>query len=793
MKLAPEILEAIIEQACDGFSLVTAEGDYIYANRRFCELAGYSHDELLSMTVKDLVPDPEEKLLFSTIVTGNTGSRRGKLLGKDGTTVAVEVSGNPVEIAGKHLILGIFRDLSAINQAEAERDAVHIRYQSLFDNSPVPLWEEDLSEIKTLINHLQEQGVNDLATHFTTHYEAAQKCARLVKILDVNQAALNLHGAASKSELMAGLDKVFTEKSYSIFLDELVALSTGQNRISLEGQVKRFDGTQVDVIITTFLLPGYEENWSRALVSIVDITDLKRLQNHLEEAQRLARLGSWEFDLILNDLWWSPEVYRIFEMDPERFHPTYEGLLNAIHPDDRDQVNQAYSLHIKDDVPFDNIHRLQLINPDGSKRIRYVHECCKTARDAQGRALRSVGTTQDITTQILAEQAAKKQQEKMEHVQRLESLGVLAGGIAHDFNNLLTAIMGHASLARSKPKSGPAVDGHLNAIEETSRRAADLCNQMLAYSGRGKFKVLPLNLSELVDGMVRLLEVSIHKKVLVQYDLAANLPAIMADMAQIQQVIMNLVINANEAIGDNSGSIMLSTGLMNVDQDYLNTLYLQQDIIKPGPHVTLEISDTGKGMDAQTLQRLYEPFFTTKFTGRGLGMSAVQGIVHGHKGVIKVDTEEGKGTTFKVLFPIAEIPAQPLESGSTAPIDHQQGSGLILVVDDEESVRQIAAMILERSGYKTLTAYDGLDALSKLRENVDGVDCVLLDMTMPNLGGEQTFLEMVKIKPGLRVLLSSGYNEQTVTRKLLDKGLAGFIQKPYTRATLLDKVAEIMK
>jgi len=246
----------------------------------------------------------------------------------------------------------------------------------------------------------------------------------------------------------------------------------------------------------------------------------------------------------------------------------------------------------------------------------------------------------------------------LEHTQRLESLGVLAGGIAHDFNNLLTAILGNAGLARRRTPENSPITANLKHIEDASERAADLCKQMLAYSGKGKFIVIPINLSTLITDITKLLSISITKNVSLRTDLDAALPAIEADKAQMQQVIMNLVINASEAIAEDNGNIVIHTGVMDADASYLQTTHID-DPLPSGSYVFMEISDDGCGMDQQTQKKLFDPFFTTKFAGRGLGMSAILGIVRGHRGAIKVYSEAGKGTTFKVLFPVAAGIASP--------------------------------------------------------------------------------------------------------------------------------------
>ncbi len=384
--------------------------------------------------------------------------------------------------------------------------------------------------------------------------------------------------------------------------------------------------------------------------------------------------------------------------------------------------------------------------------------------------------------------AELERNKQLEHTQRLESLGILAGGIAHDFNNILTAIMGNAAMAnRGLEQSNPARE-QLARIEAATRRASDLCKQMLAYSGKGRFIIKATNLTDLVEDMTRLMEVSIHKNVVIKYHLAENLPAVEIDTAQIQQVILNLITNANEAIGEKSGVISFSTGIMHADRHYLDQT-LTDKPLPEGRYVYFEVSDTGCGMDEQTMQHMFDPFFTTKFTGRGLGMSAVLGIVRGHQGAMRVYSELGKGTTFKVLLPVSEQAVAVEES-----IDHNDSSpltGTILIVDDEETIREVAAMMLEEAGFDTMSANDGVEALEVYKQHGDRITGVLMDMTMPRMDGKECFRELRRINPDVKVVLSSGYNEQDATSRFVGQGLAGFIQKPYSPEALIDKMREV--
>ncbi|RMH61579.1 MAG: response regulator [Zetaproteobacteria bacterium] len=375
---------------------------------------------------------------------------------------------------------------------------------------------------------------------------------------------------------------------------------------------------------------------------------------------------------------------------------------------------------------------------------------------------------------------ARERAARLEHAQRLESLGVLAGGIAHDFNNILTAVMGNASLARrALPPESPAHE-KLARIEQSAKRAADLCQQMLAYSGKGAFVLKRLDLSRLVREMAMLLDVSIGKQISLRYRLSVALPAIEGDQAQLQQVIMNLITNANEAIGEQPGVIALATGVMEVDRAYLADSIADEQA-KPGRYVYLEVSDTGCGMDKDTQRQMFDPFFTTKFTGRGLGMSAMLGIVRGHHGAIRVYSEPGDGTTIRVLFPaLAEGECPAITSAEPeAPLPGGL-SGLVLVVDDEQAIRELACLILSEMGFDVLQAEDGERAVELFRAHHRDITGVVLDMTMPRMDGKTCYRELCRIDPDVRVILTSGYSEEEATAHFKGKRLAGFIQKPFS-------------
>ncbi len=402
--------------------------------------------------------------------------------------------------------------------------------------------------------------------------------------------------------------------------------------------------------------------------------------------------------------------------------------------------------------------------------------------DADGKAVGATGTARDITEQRRAEDERRRLESQLQHAQKLESLGLLSGGIAHDFNNLLTSIIGYADLARQDLPEDSEASALITEAIRGARRAAEITTQLLAYSGKGRFVIEPIDLSSLTRDMTRLLEISISKRCAIRYDLAKDLPAVEGDATQFRQVVMNLVINASEAIGDRPGTITIRTSTRECDRAFFADAYLD-DQLPAGTYVVLEVRDTGSGMSPETRARIFDPFFTTKFTGRGLGLAAVLGIVRGHRGTIEVQSAVGAGTTMTVLFPASRT-AIPASAAREAPASPWVGSGTILVVDDEDPVRAVVSRMLHSIGFDVITAASGRDAIEIFRQHADRVRLVLLDMTMPNMDGEETLAELRKIRPSVVAVLSSGFDQDASARRFAGTPISGFIQKPYTLAEI---------
>ncbi|RLL54760.1 PAS domain S-box protein [Mariprofundus sp. EBB-1] len=410
-------------------------------------------------------------------------------------------------------------------------------------------------------------------------------------------------------------------------------------------------------------------------------------------------------------------------------------------------------------------------------------------KDAQGKPSEIVGYWVDISERIEAEQERKKLQAQIEHNQRLESLGVMASGIAHDFNNILAAIMGNASMATMDLRNNPeSAEKYIERVMLSSEKAAELCKQMLAYAGKGSFDIRPINLTNMVYETHRLLEVSIPKNVSLKLDLDKNLPSVDADISQMQQIVMNLVINGSDAIAESQGTIRIQTGVMQVDREYLSSTYLD-DNLPEGRYIYLDVADSGCGMNKQTLTSIFEPFFTTKPTGRGLGMSAVLGIIRSHRGAIKVESKVGVGTTFRIVLPLNMDAHTDQTDEGMGNKEKPLALGTVLLVDDDPDVLYAESQTLENMGFQVLTAVDGKDAIEVYRQHGKKIAVVLLDISMPNMGGKACLAELKRINHQVKVIFSSCYNEADAAE--CASGLSGFIQKPYrieALKNLLEKV-----
>jgi PAS domain S-box-containing protein len=505
-------------------------------------------------------------------------------------------------------------------------------------------------------------------------------------------------------------------------------------------------------------------------------------QQRYELAVNGVNDGIWDLNLATKEVYLSPQWKKNLGYEDQELASSMEVWDSLVHPEDRPAVLAAIDEHGKKQTPFyASEHRLKT----KSGEYKWVFTRGRAAWDDAGKVVRMTGSTTDISQRRLLEN-------QLRQAQQMESIGRLAAGVAHDFNNLLAAILGHASFMQLHlTPDSPLVPG-LESITKASTRAAELCKQMLAYAGQGSYSIEQIDVNSAIADTLSLVNVSISKKI--NLSLArSNQPAVIkADVAQIRQVLMNLVLNAAEAIGENTGSISIRVSrLRPAPADLANAIFQPKAIA--AEYVRVEVIDTGCGMSKETQEKIFEPFFTTKFTGRGLGLSAVLGIVKAHDGLLKISSGVGRGTTFEILLPLLEGAAAPkAEPEHESEPELWHGSGTVLLVDDEASVRESTRNLLTELGFRVLLAENGEQGLHTFASHVKEIVAVILDLTMPRLGGAEVFEQIRKIRPRLPVLLSSGYNEQNTMERFTGTGLAGFLQKPFSINDLASKLRDCL-
>ncbi len=463
---------------------------------------------------------------------------------------------------------------------------------------------------------------------------------------------------------------------------------------------------------------------------------------------------------------------------------SYESL---IHPDDRLNVRKEIDAALVHHRVYQVIYRIQTMTGD----TRWIREQGQGIYDAKGKILFLEGFLADTTESVKNEVERQRLEAQVQHAQKMESLGIMAGGIAHDFNNILTGIIGHADLALSEVREEESMHYYFKQILQAGYRAADLARQMLAYAGKGTFVKAPINVASLVCELTPLVTVSISKKIRFIHQYSDNNHLVYGDKSQLEQVVMNLLVNAAESIGDQNGEVRIQIQRRFFQADDFLPFFMNESLTE-GYYISILVSDTGCGMNPEVLARMFDPFFSTKFAGRGLGMAAVLGIIRSHQGAIRVESVPDQGSRIEVIIPVlSEEKSQVCndEGGDT----DWCSSGTALIIDDEDTVRQLAAELLGKLGFDVLIACDGMEGVEVYRQHHEHIHVVLLDMTMPRLDGSNTYSELRRINAEVKVILSSGFNEQDVTNRFAGKGLSGFLQKPYNLGILRETLRSVLQ
>ena len=541
-------------------------------------------------------------------------------------------------------------------------------------------------------------------------------------------------------------------------------------------------GTHYINRISPVLADGKVES---AVLITHDITELKHLQQRAEESEERYRTlveSSFEGLIISVDrvaIYANQAVADIFGYSLDEL----AGKSPATMATPESQELIAKNVRAGIETPYE----VTCIRKDGS-----TFPCELLGRNTvfEGKPARITGF-RDLTERRAREAEQERREERVRHAQKLETLGVLAGGIAHDFNNLLTIIMANAGIAARTLDQPGKLEKNLDQIREAVMRSRDLTHQLLVYAGQGTRDKERVRLTGLVQDAMELLRVSVSKKANLQCELDPDLPPVDADAGQLRQIVMNLIINASDALDGDSGDVVIKTGVTEANSRYLAGTFAGP-ASSPGTYVYLAVEDTGKGMTPDTMRRIFDPFFTTKVEGRGLGLAAVQGIVHAHGGAIKVDTELGKGTAFRVLLPAADEANKAVRTpagSATKPLALQ---GTVLVADDESGIVDVLRDALCSVGCQVLTAADGEQAVNLFRDNMPGVDLLLLDLTMPKKSGLEALAEIRALDPSVPAILASGYSSRAHEAAQLQDPQIRFLSKPYDLETLLDLVGETL-
>ncbi len=775
------LLNQIVEHVDDAVWLCQLNPfKFIFVNNGFLRMSGDTRENLYSVTgLPNNIPKTEQAMVWSHIVGMAAGLpcrfRHRSII--DGETRYIEVSGMPIVDEGcTNRACGVSRDVTNEERVQQELREANERFGLVANSMESVFWIKFYDTSKEFDEAISVEYVSQA-------YDGIWQQAREQLTVDANEMFHPIHPE----------DVQLVKHDFSEFHADPAA-----EVLVLKYRVLRKDGTIRDIVDKARKV-GRTGTLIKTVWMSQDVTDMRTMERSLSESNlRFSSIAD-----TVSDVLWMAEV-----SDPDP-----NGLVNPAEAIRIVYINKAWHTLLHQKIGQNQTSDLiaSVSSPDRpaltsalaawcqGKGERVLDESFRVTRDDDstiyvsltGRRVRAArdgegwlatGLIRDVTEQHLAAAERRDLEEQMRQAQKLESLGIMAGGISHDFNNLLQIIVANIEvLDFDDPR--PVSEGHMAEILSAARCATDLTHQMLAYCGRAAFNLAMVDLNTLISGVTGLLEATVSKKADLVLNLNQGIPPIRADVAQARQVVMNLISNASEAIGDQDGRIVVSTGWAWCPKSFL----LGSDAIE-GEYVTLEVSDTGCGMDDAVRERIFEPFYTTKFTGRGLGMSAVLGSVRRHKGAIHVESTAGAGTTFMVLFPLTDDdhpPVEPDERGEIGAPEHWKGSGVVLLVDDEVSIRKVTRRMLHRLGFDAIEAADGAEAVAVFRERSHEISVVLLDMMMPVMDGAEAFPVLRGIDASVPVVMVSGYDESDVTGQLA-VGLAGFIQKPYTKAALRD-------
>jgi two-component system, cell cycle sensor histidine kinase and response regulator CckA len=750
----------------------------VYCNESFLRVTGYSAEEAYGLPGEKLAHLDYHEHLEKRYRTRSRGDKRRdqyeiRILTKSGEERWVEMTGDVVTLFGEELTLITAYDVSERKKMEEALRKSEQDFKSIFELAPYAITITDL------------QG----------------------NCIDCNQQTLLLHGVSRKEEIL-GKDvfSMVTEEDRPRALENTKRCLVGEPVKNVEYQLLGKNGETFSAELSASVIRDSSGKPERFIGVTRDISGHKRIVDALRTAnQQLMDIIEFLPDATLvvdqdkRVIAWNRAMEKLTGVRESEmigksggacavpFYGTARPLLFDLtdHPDPGAEAKYEY-INRDGDTLYAEVFIQKLLDGQGA----HIWIKASPLFDEKGHRAGWIETIRDVSERKKVEEERRVLDAKIQQMQKVESLGVLAGGVAHDFNNLLTGILGYSTLVLSElPLDSPARK-NLHQIELATRRATELTEQMLAYSGRGKLVVQATSLPDVAKEMIGLLKITIQKKSALECHFEENLPPMEADVTQLRQVIMNLIINASEAIGDKKGKISIRVGMRHCDRSVLSTCY-PMDSLAEGMYLYVEVRDNGCGMTSSVQSRIFEPFFSTKFTGRGLGLASVLGIVRGHRGAISVESVPDVGTTFTVYFPPCCATPENVEAAilNAVTVEGSSLAGKVLVIDDEASIRDLVGKVLTDAGFSVLSASGGREGIELFRLYADVIRFVLLDVTMPDMDGKKVLDEMRSLRPNVKAILSSGFEEGHGLSSLVSDG---FIQKPYSLDDLMRVVKKVI-